>query len=192
MSDLHSGYKNNVIAYANTFGSSKFVAAVALDESAADDHIMTASLNMPINDSLDFAVALLKDRSGSGPTATKVAVKWNGDGMGAVLQYESLDAGLGDIDNDLAAGVQSADESLLYLSYHMATGEDSIVAMSYGMNDSDAAAVKDGSYIAIGVKKTMSKYVSTHAGWKKMSDGVAGSTTAGDTSFVGAGIKVAF
>ncbi|MBL4762025.1 MAG: porin, partial [Gammaproteobacteria bacterium] len=98
MSTLHNGEAANTLAYANTFGAVSFVGAVALDETAADDHTVIASLNMPMNDSLDLALAFLRDSSGDGATAAKLAVKWTGDGNGAVLQYESLDAGLGNLD----------------------------------------------------------------------------------------------
>lgn len=193
MSALHSSEVTNALAYANRFGEVSFVGAVALDEVGSDD-VITASLNMPVSDSLDLALAFLKDEAGAtSATASKVAVKWTGDGRGAVLQYESLDAGLGGIDVDSATvGVQSADESQVFASYHVELDEDTTVAISYGMHDSDAAVAKDGSYVAVGVKNSMSKYVSAHAGWKTMSDGVAGPTTAGDTTFVGAGLIVVF
>ena len=177
----HNGYADEVIAYANKFGSVKFVGAVSLDEpTAADDngdHLITFSLNMPISDSLELAFGYLDKASVDDGTAIKFGLKYKSGDTTIAGHYETLDAGLGD-------------QSNIYVTATMALGSGASVSASFGSQTDESAGTNDGTYTAIGYKKALSKKVSYHAGVVIMDEGQVGAGN--DVTQLGGGIRVKF
>ena len=184
MSGLHNGYANEVLAYANTFGSVKFVGAVALDENDLDadgeldgDHTITFSVNVPVGP-VELAVGYLDATALDNGTAVKVGVKWKSGDLTVAGQFETLDEDLGDT-------------SHVYVTASMAMGGGATVAAAFGtVTDEGATDAKDGSYVSLGYKKAMSKKVSWHAGVVVVDEGVTGADQ--DATQIGAGVRVKF
>lgn len=188
MSVLHNGYINDTIAYANTFGAVKFVGAIGLDESNNDadasevdgDHAITFSVNVPVAETLELAVAYLDAGADiNDGTALKVGLKWNASSDITVAgQYETLDVGLGDTTN-------------LYVNASMALGGGaSVVAAVATQNDESTGGSNDGTYTTLAYKKSLSKKVSTHVGVVMIDEGAVGQNE--DATQIGAGVRVKF
>lgn len=189
-SALNTGYLNDVIAYANTFGTIKFVGAISLDESdnnenagAGDgdldgDHAITFSVNVPIGDALEIAVGYLNLDSLNDGTAIKVGLNWKGDGMGGSVQIEALDKDLGDANH-------------IYANYHIAVSESGAVVVGLGTRtDESSGGSNDGTYAALAYKSALSKKVSWHAGVVLHDEGVVGQNE--DVTQIGGGVRVKF
>jgi len=186
-SGLHNSYGTNVVAYANKFGGAKVVAAINFDEADSDsdgerdgDHGMHLGVNAPIGDNLELAVGLLTeagDTANPSGTATKVGVKWKGDGMSVAAQFETLDEDIGDTDH-------------MYVNFVKSLGDGASAAIAFGSSTDNSAAENDGTYLALGYKKTMNKNVSWHAGYVSMDEGVIAGGE--DASQIGAGVRVKF
>lgn len=197
MSVLHNGYINNSIGYANKFGEANIAAAIAFDEDDNDtpvdneydgDHAFTASLNMPVADTLELAVAFLNGHgnvidlpspaNASNGMALKVGLKWTTGDIIVAGQYETLD-------NDLT------DTSNLYANISMALdGRASIVAAVGIETDESAGGNNDGTYTTLAYKRTISKSVSAHAGIVMIDEGAIGQNN--DATQIGAGVRVQF
>lgn len=198
MTALHNGYASNVVAYANKFGEASFVGAIAFDEENNDtpadtdldaEHAITASLNMPVADSIELAVAFLSGQLShlefpgaaadqKNGTAVKVGLKWTSGDMTVAGQYEVLDEDLGD-------------ESNLYLTASMNMGNGSSIAAGVGVRtDEGATDAKDGTYTALGYKKAFNKMVSGHIGLMMVDEGVM--TANKDVTQFGGGLRVKF
>lgn len=182
---LHNGYADEVLAYANKFGSVKFVGAISLDENDVDpadgeldgDHAITFSINAPVGP-VELAFGYVDVASEDDASALKVGVKWNSGDLTVAGQFETLDEGLGDT-------------SHIYLTATMGMGNGASISGSFGSqtdeSDSDA---KDGTYMAVGYKKALSKKVSWHGGVVVVDEGVTGADN--DATQIGAGVRVKF
>lgn len=183
-SQLNTSYINDTIAYANTFGNVKFVGGISLDETDSDgdgeldgDHALTASVNIPLGDALELALAFINIDSLDDGLAVKAGLKWNGDGMGAMVQFETLDESLGDVNH-------------LYANYHIAVGNKGSVVVGLGVRTDESSGSNDGTYAAVAYKKAISKKVSAHAGLVLHDEGVIGQNE--DVTQIGAGLRVKF
>lgn len=185
----HNGYINNTIAYANNFGSVKFVGAIGLDESNNDpannevdgDHAITFSLNIPVADTVELALAYLDAGSDlNDSTQLKVGAKWKASSDITVAgQYETSEiTGLLDSTN-------------LYANVSMAMGGGSSVVAAVGsQTDESTGGNNDGTYLALAYKKALSKKVSAHVGLVQIDEGVVGQNE--DATQIGAGVRVKF
>ncbi len=184
MSGLHNGYVDNVLAYANKFGTATVVAAIAIDESpnAAGtetnaDHPITASVTAPVGP-VELAFGYI-DLGVSDTTAMKIGVKWTSGAISVAAQHEMLDSGL--------AGqvVQGAgDSTVTYVAAGYDMGANKISA-SFGVTSPDIG--DDTTQFAIGASHSFSKTTSAYVGYS-----VTDLDTAGDYSAFGAGMRVSF
>lgn len=192
MSSLNNGYVGNALAYANTFGGVKVVAAAVLDETvsptdATKTNGKTAfsfSVNAPVGP-VEVAVAYI-NASKFGPisattdnmAATKVGVKWTSGDLTVAGQVEMLDKGL------TAAG-SSANVMYLTGTYNM--GNNAISA-AYGTTDKKiTGGTDDAKYIALGVNHSFSKTTSVFAGYRSTDPGSSTKETA-----ITGGLRVGF
>lgn len=185
----HNGYIDNTIAYANNFGSVKFVGAIGIDESTNNstsnetdgDHAMTFSVNIPVADTVELAIAYLDAGSDlTDSTQLKVGAKWKASSDITVAgQYETSEV----------TGI--FDSTNLYANVQMAMGGGaSIVAAVGTQTDESTGGNNDGTYLALAYKKALSKKVSTHVGLVQVDEGVVGQNQ--DTTRIGAGVRVKF
>lgn len=185
MSTLHNGYADEVLAYANNFGSVKFVGAIALDENDVDpadgeldgDHALSFSLNIPAGP-VEIGIGYVDVASVDDATAVKVGVKWTSGDITVAGQIEALDEGLGDTSHG-------------YVTASFGLGSGSSISVALGsVTDESASDAKDGTYTSVGYKKALSKKVSMHAGVVVVDEGVT--TADNDATQVGAGLRVKF
>lgn len=200
----HSGYLDNVVAYANQFGNATFVAGIGLDEGPDQDggnetnaeHAFTASLNVPVGP-VELAVAYLdaSEHTAVGyaedVTLTKIGAKWTSGAITVAGQYENLDEGVGD-------------GSVIYLTGSYEMGANTFSA-SYGLTDqdvfpldfdgdgiADAVDEVETTYFAIGMKHAFSKTTSAHLGYRMTSPDGKDIVEDADESVIGVGMRVAF
>ena len=186
----HNSYADEVIAYANKFGSMKFVGAIALDETLDangdinGDHVVTFSLNMPVADSLELALGYFDSTGAGDGTAIKAGLKWTSGDLTVAGHYENLGKDLN------ASG--TGEQSNIFVTASKKLGAGASVSASFDSqtDESDADGGIDGTYTAIGYKKALSKKVSWHAGIVIVDEGVVGS--ADDITRIGGGIRVKF
>ena len=185
-SKLHNGYADEVIAYANKFGSAKFVGAIALDESVDasnsinGEHTITFSVNMPVADNLELALAYLDASAANDGTAIKAGLKWKSGDLTISGQYETLGA---DITDPNVAG----DQTSLYLNGNMKMGGGASIQLGFGQLSDDGDG---GTTISLGYKNKMSKSVMAYAGVIAINDGVLGQGNS--TTQFGGGVRVGF
>ena len=188
---LYGTESSNALAYANTFGSVKVVAAVLVDEGkdpndatkTAGNHGMAISVNIPVGPmEIALAHADLSEMRyvsnnqtafGKDTAASKVGVKYNAGDLTVAAQYEMLDKAIGD-----------GNAMFVTASYKM--GANTISA-SIGQEDKELRGAADsGSYMAVGVTHSMSKKARVFAGYR------ASELNAAKTNSVGAGLRVSF
>jgi len=187
MSTVHNGYIDDAIAYANKFGSVKFVGAIAIDEGTDDDpaeydgdHTIDIGLNMPVADAVELAIGYQNVDSVDDRSALKVGVKWKSGDMAVAAQYETLDAGSAQGETDH-----------LYANITMAMGEGASVVAAVGTRtDESSGGNNDGTYAAIAYKRALDKRVSYHAGLVMVDEGAVGANQ--DATQVGVGVRVKF
>lgn len=187
---LHGSEINNAVAYANSFGSVKLVAAAVIDEKkdgtnddTTGNHAVSFSVNAPIGP-VELAVAYI-DLSEHGDlgvaadkaSAVKVGLKFASGDLTVAGQVEMLDEGFGD-------------GNVAYLTGSYKMGSNSI-SLAYGKTDSDlVAGSEDETYLAVGLNHSFSKMTSGYVGYRATND-VAGSDGVDETA-LGAGLRVKF
>ncbi len=215
MSDLHNGYVENAIAYANKFGPAKVVAALVIDEAADDenagetsgDHAISLSVNVPVGpievafayqDTSDFGTT-----AGSpavGPTAGPDGLDGTADDTAAVAAVPASETG----DNTaMKLGAKySAGPIGAVLQYEtIDTGLDdntdhlylngtytmgaNTFALAYGQVDNGGDATPN--YVSLGMVHSFSKSTSAHVAYIGLDDD-ADATNSGVT----AGLRVKF
>lgn len=185
--DLHNGYVNNAIDYANKFGMAKVVAAIVLDEAAdpadaaktSGKNGVSFSVNMPVGP-VELALAYIdvsehQDPVNGGPyakdaAATKIGVKYTAGAITVAAQQEMLAKGLGDY-------------NVTYITGSYTMGANTFSA-SYGMDD----RANDPYYGALGVKHAFSKNVSATAAYRL----THGKTGYGAVQAMGVGVRIGF
>lgn len=194
MSILHNGYVGNALAYANSFGGVKVVAALVLDEGADPTdatktngkNAVSFSVNAPVGP-VEVAVAYIdasKHSEIAGATAdnvaaTKVGVKWVSGDITVAGQYESLDKAFSVTGTDTG--------SIMYLTGSYKMGNNTISA-AYGKADKKLVNnTDDGTYMMVGLNHAFSKATSATVGYRS-SDFGSGTK---ETTF-SAGLRVAF
>ena len=178
---MHNSYADNVVAYANKFGNVKFVGAFSLDEgdtdgdgSADGDHAVSFSVNAPVGP-VEVAVAYIDFGNDlTDAAATKFGVKYTAGAITVAAQMEDLDKGLGDYTQTFLTG-----------SYKMGANTYSV---SYGSNDENSAAVKDGQYFMMSAKHAFSKTTTGYVGYSFSDDDTANAAV----KALGAGMRVKF
>ena len=203
MSDLHNGYAQNALAYANKFGMAKVVAAIVIDETqdatstdrkTGGNHAISFSVNAPVGpvelaigyaDASEFGdISKLGVKSVMGTstvgvssqdlTATKVGVKYAAGAMSVAFQMENIDMGAG------------AEVDYMYLNGTYTAGANTFAA-AYGQQEVDGTNTTQ-TYMSLGMVHGFSKTVSAHVGYIAMDS----DTTAGDASGIAAGLRVKF
>jgi predicted porin len=198
---LYNSYGQNVLAYSNKAGDVKYTVGINLDESDNDlpdggdpdnlpdgdgkrdgDHGFHLGVNAPIGDSLEVAFGLLtesedSDTVSAAGTATKIGIKWTSGDMSVAAQFETEDEDLTDQDH-------------MYVNFVKGLGNGASAAIAFGSKTDNSAAGNDGTYVAIGYKKSMNKKVSWHAGFVMIDEGIVGANQ--DVSQVGGGLRVKF
>lgn len=184
---LYNGYGTNVLAYANKAGKTKYIIAIDVDETEdsngdyAGDHGYHLGINTSLSPKLELAFGVLTESGDStadpSGTATKLGLRWKGDGISVAAQFETEDEDLGDQDH-------------LYVNYVKSLGKGASAAIAVGSRTDNSDAENDGTYVAVGFKKTLNQYVSWHAGIVSIDEGVV--SKGEDASQVGAGIRVKF
>ncbi|MEN8169770.1 MAG: porin [Pseudomonadota bacterium] len=162
MSELHNGYVNNAIAYANKFGMAKVVAAIVLDENAdafADpansettgNHAISFSVNAPVgpvelafgyHDASDYGVdsadplnpVLSPSAQNDDFTAMKLGVKYAAGPISVAFQHETLEVGKGVVDTTIEG--DTTDITHMYLNATYTAGANTF-AFAYGLMDED-------------------------------------------------------
>ena len=191
---LYGAETSKAVAYAGTFGGTKVVAAVVVDDAndttndkTVGNHGMAISVNVPVGPvEVAFAHANLSKMGRDGAavdddgnllgvadkaTATKVGVKYAAGDFSVAGQYEMMGEGLGDGNVMFVTG-----------SYKM--GANTISA-SIGMEDDD---LRDSTYMAVGVSHALSPKARVFAGYRA-SDMLDGNYK---TNAVGVGMRVSF
>jgi len=201
MSQLHNGYADNVLAYANKFGGVKFVGAVALDESpdatatpanssTTADHAVTFSVNAPIGS--NFAVALgYIDMGGTDTAAVKVGAKFKTGAITVSGQYETLGKGIADkADVKGGAGMPAGDGvTVIYGNVSFKMSSANTVAAAFGSAASDGTDDSgDATYGSVGMLHSFNKKVRGHVGFRS----VTGKTASDESSVLVAGLRVKF
>ncbi len=183
MSNLHNGYADNVIAYANKINEARIVLALNIDETNDNDgdnngdHGIHGSINTALSDSFDLAAAFMRASGDDAGTAIKIGVKWRGDDLSAVAQFETLNEDIGDQNN-------------LYLNLVKQLGQGASAAIALGSQADKSSANNDGTYLALGYNKMINEYASWHGGIVFMDEG---DIPAGENaSQLGAGVRLQF
>ncbi len=186
---LYNSYGQNVLAYANTFGGTKVVVGVNFDESSDDtagerdgSHGFHLGVNAPIGSNLELAFGLLTESEDSGTnksgTATKIGLKWKGDGMSVAGQFETENEDM------------PVEQDHLYVNFVKELGEGASAAIAFGQSTDNSTAENDGTYVSLGYKKALSKQVSWHGGVVMIDEGIVGANK--DVTQIGAGMRVKF
>ncbi len=191
MSGLHNSYVDDVIAYANKFGTATVVAAISLDEANDNGdtngkHAFTASVNAPVGP-VELALAYIDvSEYGEGPelgiglpagaapndtSAFKVGVKWTSGAVTAAGQYEAIEIG-------------GAEMDVVYLTGSYNMGANTLSA-SFGQTSPDGG--DDETYFALGATHAFSKTTKAYVGYTSTD-----LDAAGDYSVFGAGMRVSF
>ncbi len=213
MSDAQNGYASNALAYANTFGAVKLVAAMVLDESvdptdgtkAAGKHAMAFSLNVPFgpvevalamvnadeftnigNLGLGATASALGNNTLDTLTATKLGAKYSAGDLTIAAQTEMLTL------EDATAGVTTLDMDVnyMYLTGSYTVGANTFSAAFGNQTWKPAGGTETtDTYAALGMKHAFSKKVSAHLGYRASS---VDTTPSNDETMVGAGLVVKF
>ncbi|MDQ7014844.1 MAG: porin [Gammaproteobacteria bacterium] len=199
MSQLHNGYADNVLAYANKFGGVKVVGAVALDESldatatpaaTKGDHAITFSVNAPIGSNLELALGYI-DMGGTDTTAVKVGAKFKSGAITVSAQYETLGQGIAATASAKSSAAMPGTDSVsvIYGNVSFKMSSANTIAAAFGSAASDGSDDSgDATYASAGMLHSFNKKVRGHVGFRS----VTGKTSADESTTLVGGLRVKF
>ncbi|MDQ7074084.1 MAG: porin [Gammaproteobacteria bacterium] len=198
MSQLHNGYKPNMLSYDNKFGAVKFAVAVGIDEtpdgatpaSTKAEHLTSFSVKAPVGSDFELALAYYDD-GGTDTTAVKVGAKFKSGAITASAQYETFGKGLvskASVVNGTA--LPSTDSAaIVYGNVIFKMSAANSIAAAFGSTASDGNSdVGDATYGSVGMLHSFNKKVRGHVGYRS----VTGKTATDESTTLVAGLRVKF